>query len=103
MPAKLHGKVASEAARVLDQHHADEVAADTIRSPGKHNVITCPKRFAQLLSLAWEALVMRERQGCRSVSVQGDTGDVGERPFCRLHARRVDGCASTGVVLLALG
>jgi hypothetical protein len=47
--------------------------------------------------------VMRERQGCRSTSSQGDTGDVGERRFCRLRARRVDGRASTGVVLLALG
>ena len=34
---------------------------------------------------------MRERQGCRSASIQGDTGDMGERRFCRLRARRVDG------------
>jgi len=48
--------------------------------------------FAQLLSLAWEALLMRERQGCRSASIQGDTGDVGDRRICKLRARRVDGC-----------
>src|SRR5260370_3763671 len=58
--------------------------------------------FARLVS-PWEALAMRERQGCRSVSIQGDTGDVGERRFCTLRARRVDGCTSRGVVLLALG
>jgi hypothetical protein len=35
---------------------------------------------------------MRERQGCRSASIQGDTGDMGERRFCRLRARRVVVC-----------
>jgi len=38
---------------------------------------------------------MRERQGCRSASIQGDTGDLGDQRFCRLRVRRVDGAAST--------
>jgi transposase len=28
---------------------------------------------------------MRERQGCRSASIQGDTGHAGDRCFCRSH------------------
>jgi hypothetical protein len=39
---------------------------------------------------------MLERQGCRSASIQGETGDVGETRFCGLRARRMDGCANTG-------
>jgi hypothetical protein len=38
---------------------------------------------------------MRERQGCRSVSIEGDLGDVGVRRLFRLRARRMDGCFQT--------
>jgi hypothetical protein len=38
---------------------------------------------------------MRERQGCRSVSIEGDLGDVGVRRLFRLRARRVDGWFGT--------
>ena len=38
---------------------------------------------------------MRERQGCRSVSIEGDLGDVGVRRLFRLRARRMDGCFRT--------
>ena len=39
-----------------------------------------------------EAALLRFRPGCRSASIEGDTGDVGDRRFCRLRARRVDRC-----------
>src|SRR5580704_11556775 len=53
--------------------------------------------FARLV-LPWEGLVMRERQGCRSASIQGDTGDVGDRRFCKLRARRVEVLPASSLV-----
>jgi len=43
---------------------------------------------------------MRERQGCRSASIQGETGDVGETHFCGLRAKRVDGAPTRGELYL---
>ena len=44
---------------------------------------------------------MRERQGCRSSSIEGDMGDVGVRRLCRLRARRVDGCCQAPFLVTA--
>ena len=53
-----------------------------------HNLITPHDVFAQLVSAPWEALVMRERQGCRSASIRAiqDTWVIDVSVGCALGA-----------------